>query len=345
MFLDDQTQQVGMARTQVANLLKSEDVKHTITLLDKNNHNLSWQQKELMLWHQRLGHAGFRWIQNPMLKPKVDEGDNEEPPVIPVKNSGTHHCEAPWCPACQLSKAHRWTWGSSRVHQKPELEMASILVDQYQAQTLGGQPHTHGHEPKTEQYVGGTICVNYSSGCIFHHHQTLLQAGTMIQGKHKFETFADQFGIKLKTFHAHNHPFAKKEFLKDVELQDQEIKFSGVGNHHQNGVSEWATQTLTSWALCYMTHQLMHWPACFQADMWSFAFDHAVMIWNHLPQAWSGLCPLELFTRTKSSRHDTITNAHVWGCPAYVLNPKLQTARVITGHVPWPFLGTFSYGW
>ena len=332
MFLDDQTQQVGMTRTQVANPLKSEDVKHTITLLNKNNHNLSRQQNELMLWHHGLGHADFRWIQNLMLKPKVDEGDNKEPPVIPVKNLGTHCCETPWCPACQLSKAQRQTPGSSQVLQKPEQEIViqrlnlnpgdCILVDQYQAWT-----HTHGCEPETEQYVGGTIYINHSSGYIFHHHQMLLQARTTIQGKHKFETCADQFGIKLKTFHADNHPFAQREIMMDVELQDPEIKFSGVGAHHQNGASEQAIQTVISWALCYMMHQLMHWPACFQADLWPFAFNHAVTIWNHLPQAWNGLCPLELFTRTKFPQHDAITNARVFRCPIYVLNPNLQDGK------------------
>ena len=95
-----------------------------------------------MLWHQRLGHAGFRWIQTLMRKPKHEVGDNTEPPVLPTKNTSTSRCDPPRCPACQLSKAHRRYPGTQIMHKKPELEMAirrenlnpgdCISMDQYQ---------------------------------------------------------------------------------------------------------------------------------------------------------------------------------------------------------------------
>ena len=39
-------------------------------MLDDNNYNLSKHEKELLLWHYRLGHAGFAWIQTLMRQRK-----------------------------------------------------------------------------------------------------------------------------------------------------------------------------------------------------------------------------------------------------------------------------------
>ena len=336
-YLDHRSAAVGLSQRQVLTLSRSEELVHTCTLLDYNNYNLSKPQKELMLWHQCLGHAGFRWIQTLMRKPKHEVGDNTEPPVLPTKNTSTSRCDPPRCPACQLSKAHRCNPGTQIMHKVPELEMAMrrenlnpgdcILMDQYQGLTPGRLPHTYGKEPSSSKYIGGTVFVDHSSGYIYLHHQVSLQAGDTLQGKHAFEQFADQYVIKLKAFHADSHPFGKTEIMDDIKLQDQTISFSGVGAHFQNGVAERAIQTIISWSMCYMMHQLLHWPSCFQDDLWPFALNHAVNVWNHLPQLRSGLSPIELFTRTKWPHHDLIGNAKVWGCPVYVLDPTLQDGK------------------
>ena len=79
------------------------------------------------------------------------------------------------------------------------------------------------------------------------------------------------------------------------------------------------SQTVTSWALSYMMHQLLHWPSCFDKDLWPFALDHAVTMWNNLPRTRSGLSPLELFTRTKLPRHDLILNHESGDAPSLSL--------------------------
>ena len=334
MCLDHRTPRVGLSGRQVMNLMSNKEIEHTLTLLDELNHNMSKPQKELMIWHQRLGHAGFDWIQSLMRKPKDEIGDNDEPPVMPTKISSSANCDKPKCAACALSKAHQRTPKSHTTQTKPENEMAMrrdnlnpgdcVSMDQYQTRIPGRLPHTFGKESPTSRYTVGTIFVDHASGYVHLHHQVSLRSGPTLQGKHDFERFADQFGIKLKSFYADDNPFASKEILDDLELQNQTITFSGVGAHHQNGVSERSIKTVTSWALSYMMHQLLHWPAGFEDDLWPFALGHAITMWNHLPQSRSGLSPLELFTRTKFPRHDIIRNARVWGCPVYVLDPALQ---------------------
>ena len=64
--------------------------------------------------------------------------------------------------------------------------------------------------------------------------------------KYDLEHFARQHGVKIKSYHADNHPFTSKEFLDDIERQEQTISLSGVGAHHQNAVAERAIQTVFS---------------------------------------------------------------------------------------------------
>ncbi len=93
------------------------------TLLDSTNFNLTGPQKELLLWHTRLGHAGQAWVQDLMLKVKIEVG-NASKPVIPTKHPGAARCVRPICPACQLGKQHRRTSESSSTLTNPEKEMA-----------------------------------------------------------------------------------------------------------------------------------------------------------------------------------------------------------------------------
>ena len=60
--------------------------------------------------------------------------------------------------------------------------------------------------------------------------------------------------------------------------------------------------------------------------------EHAVHIWNNLPNhsynVEGGLCPLEIFSKAKVNSHH-LQQEKTWGCPAYVLDPRLQDAQKI----------------
>jgi hypothetical protein len=58
------------------------------------------------------------------------------------------------------------------------------------------------------------------------------------------------------------------------------------------------------------------------------ALSHAVYLHNHTPSQSNGLAPVEVFTKTKSD-HSELLNLHPWGCPAYVLQPKLRGGNKI----------------
>jgi hypothetical protein len=54
--------------------------------------------------------------------------------------------------------------------------------------------------------------------------------------------------------------------------------------------------------------------------LWPFAVKHAVWLYNRSPNHKSGLTPFELLTKQKANHRDILCS-HVWGCPAYVLEP------------------------
>lgn len=321
-----------------ANLMSDHPSLDTAqNILLGNNYNLSKSQKELLLWHQRLGHAGQGWIQDLMRKQKKEVGETAESPLIPNHDPAATGCKHARCAACLLARQHRKSAGSSFTTNKPEKNMAirandlvpgqRVSTDQYVCAKPGRLPHTHGKEPPASQYNGGTLFYDHASALIFHQHQVSLGNGETIKGKHKFERFARSHGVQVKSYLADNQPFGSKAFVEDIETQNQKIDFSGVGAHHQNGVAERALQTVTSWARAMMLHQLLHWPDQYDSSLWPFAMDHATYLWNNLPRARGEHSPLELFSGTKQPAEDTISRSRVWGCPAYVLDPRLQDQK------------------
>jgi len=77
-------------------------------IVDSTNLNLSGSQRELLLWHWKLGHIGMKWVQSLGTIPKSSEIRSK--PVIPTRaGSRMSSCERPLCTACQLSKQSRRT--------------------------------------------------------------------------------------------------------------------------------------------------------------------------------------------------------------------------------------------
>ena len=55
--------------------------------------------------------------------------------------------------------------------------------------------------------------------------------------------------------------------------------------------------------------------------------NYTIYIYNHLHNE-RGIFPPDLFIGTKIPRHK-LKDIHVWGCPAYVLDPTLQQGNKI----------------
>ena len=308
------------------------DAAAFLTLLDQENANLGAAAKELLGWHWKLGHLGLRTIRALF---KMHKG---RPPILKTKHKVTEEI-AIKCASCQVANAKRRSSGATTTTARPSKTNSlsaedlkpgqAVSLDQYESSTLGRRSTTFGKESDAQRYRGGTIFCDHASGLIFIHHQVSLAAEDTLRGKVAFERFADEHGVSnIQQYHADNGIFQAQAFKDDCLKKEQAIDFSGVGAHHQNGVAESDLGKVVRTARVMMIHAALHWPETAQdmPSLWAFAMDHSVYLWNNTPHFSTGLSPLEKFAGT-SMDHSHLRHLHVWGCPTFVLDPRLQDGK------------------
>ena len=247
-------------------------------------------------------------------------------------------CEKPLCAACQLGKNHRRTPHDPKTSKNPIDKVHKLInlkpgecvsMDQYISSKPGRLPHTFGKEGTEKSYHGGTIFVDHASGFVFVKHQILLNAPETVRAKRSFERYCASKEVKVQKYWADNAPFGSAAFCNAITEEGQTISFSGVGAHHQNAVAKRSIGTIMRWAKTILLHSFIHWPEQSDTKLWAFALDQAVWIWNNLPRRGIMLSPYEIFTGDMYENYEHLRQARVWGCPAYVLDPKLQDAKKI----------------
>ena len=98
------------------------------------------------------------------------------------------------------------------------------------------------------------------------------------------------------------------------------MEFCGVGAHHQNGVAKRALRTVSEAARTMMMHASIHWHG-------------TAYLYNLMRGANTGVAPIEILTGSRMSGEE-IRKSRVWGCPAYVLDPKIQDGNKLPRWVP-----------
>jgi hypothetical protein len=201
-----------------------------------------------------------------------------------------------------------------------------VSLDQYMGSTPGRLPHTKGKEALNNKYTSGTIFINHSSGFVFVKNQVLLQAGETVVSKKEFELLALSYGVKVNGYLADNVLFNSLELKIDLLSKGKSLELYGVGAHLQNGVAERAVKTILLLARSMLLHMTFHWPSQADLQLWPFAIEHAVFLWNHLQQKYFRV---SLFSSTTFDTTKTLQRNRVWGCPVYVLKPRLQDGKKI----------------
>jgi hypothetical protein len=252
-------------------------------------------EKELLEEHWKNCHVDAQRLQALMR-----EADGQ-PLIIATKHPGTRSCKPPLCAACCLAKAS--TQGSDTYSTIPNPKQIHYLVrdalkpgdrvslDQYVVSVPGRLAHTYGKEKKRDKLTGGTIFVDHATGHVFIYNQVSARAGETLIGKKKYERLALDSGVSVQTYHADNVIFATKAVRAHCDYKCQELEFSGVGAHHQNGVAERTIQTVSSLARNMLLHMSLHWPEQADLELWPFAMEHAAYLWNHLPRSYTRLSP------------------------------------------------------
>lgn len=173
-------------------------------------------------------------------------------------------------------------------------------------------------------YCGGALFIDHASGLVHVEFQQHLNTHETLRSKELFEAYCRDHGVVVQGYQTDNgSQFTSKGFSGQLATFQQTIRFAGAGAHHMNGTSERSIGTVMSIARTAMLHAAIHWPEVADSSLWPAAVNHAVFLWNHMPDEKTGLSPIDIFTRTRWPQkkfHDM----HVWGCPVYVLDKKIS---------------------
>jgi len=227
------------------------------SLADDTNINLTSGQKELLMWHWKLGISMSR-IQELMVPHRAkDENGLQDmmPCVITPAFKTAATCPIPKCTACELGRARRRPTGSTKqlaVEEKAGILSANqyqpgdlVSMDQFVSGTPGRLFTGYGREAQHNRFQGGTIFNDAASGAIRVEHQVSLGAGETICAKERFEEWLyEQCCTDVKRYHSDNGVFIAAEFRADCDSKHQQQTFSGVGAKHQNGRAKRSIQTV-----------------------------------------------------------------------------------------------------
>jgi hypothetical protein len=234
-----------------------------------------------------MGFAQLQQLMRPRTVKAIDHRDlqsdsksskskaNVVDPYIVPKNPATRTCKPPLCAACQIARAkERPTDVSTTTTPHKALLMikerkpgARVSVDQYKSSVQGRLASSMGRESFGHKYGGGTIFCNHATRYIQCYHQNSLCAADTVISKRAFGRAAKSSGVKIKAYHGDNGIFKSAEFQDTLTKLEQHLKFSGVGAHHQNGVTERSIRAVTEKAQTMMQHAYMHWPDEFQVQL------------------------------------------------------------------------------
>ena len=293
---------------------------------DETNQNLTVQQKILLKWHFRLGHLGFNTVQWLGRQGVLGQfGDK----------MGAARLHAPKCAACQYGKQGRTPIPTHHSEKDPpgsltkdKLEPGQLIfADQYESRAPGRAFTTKGLS-SSQTFNGGTLFIDAASNFIYVSHQVGATAAETIASKTKFEREALTCGVDIQAYHTDNGVFTSKEFMRELAEKGQGITLSGVSAQFQNGAAENAIKIVVRNARTMMIHAALRWPGYSEKDLWPMALSHATYLFNNTPNIATGVSPISVFTKATPSMH-TLRNVHTWGCPVYVLAPKLKDGQKI----------------
>ncbi|KAI2490134.1 hypothetical protein MHU86_24436 [Fragilaria crotonensis] len=142
-----------------------------VNTVHERNLNLNEAEKELLRWHYRLGHVGFKKVQFILRSGVVSKTEESRR----LQTAACRLTSFPKCAACQYGKQHRrpipGTTPSSIVKDRAHalktdnlLPGQRISVDHFICSTRGRLLTSAGKTKLDDMYTGGCIFVDHASG-------------------------------------------------------------------------------------------------------------------------------------------------------------------------------------
>jgi hypothetical protein len=119
------------------------------SVADETNQNISYAQKELLLWHHKLCHCDLQRVQTLLQQPQEGSGHRQ---VLFPKRKEASSCNPVLCAACQVGKQTRESSGFSRSNQPASgqdltpqrIPGECVSIDQYISALPGRLKKTKG---------------------------------------------------------------------------------------------------------------------------------------------------------------------------------------------------------
>jgi hypothetical protein len=196
MLTDVKPNKIGVTFEDATTIGDAYSLTALLSVTDETNQNSVNPQREVLLWHHKLGRAGFTsWIQKLARKPKDDVSAKS---ILEPKHLMMTSCVAPLCAACQLARQNRrHAPGEVRTadpNRDALLRQGDLLkpgdgvsLDQYMSALPGHLLKGYGKEKKKEKHRGGTLFVDHASSLMYLRHQAYLRASETIKAKRAFE--------------------------------------------------------------------------------------------------------------------------------------------------------------
>ncbi|KAL7461231.1 hypothetical protein ACHAXS_001651, partial [Conticribra weissflogii] len=230
-----------------------------------------------------------------------------------------------------FGQAHRRPWrtkkstsGALSSIRKPSDDTpgATVSIDQLLSAQPGLVPQISGHLTRARIWAA-TVFVDHFTDLVHVHLMRDQTQDSTLKAKASFERLANAYDVQIQSYHADNGRFAEKRFLDEIRRCNQEISFCAVGAHHQNGIVERKIKDLTLITRTLLLHAKRHWPEMITTMLWPQALKAAETRLNYLTLNAEGRSPISRFALVESQVF--IRDFHTWGCPAFVLDGRLQS--------------------
>eukprot|EP00978_Attheya_sp_CCMP212_P022107 scaffold65528_cov69-Attheya_sp.AAC.3 len=250
------------------------------TAVHSDHFNLSIPQKELLRWHTRLGHVGFK----------------------PAKL-----ITVPKCASCLFGKQKsRTTPGRRITHVRDETGHIrsdqftpgqKVSVDHYICSTKGRLFTSYGKTDDNSMYSVGCIFVDHASGYVHNEFQAQMNMHQTLKSKEAFEAHCCDVGVTPVEYLTDNgSAFTSSGFTDQLKTFSQIVRFAGTGAHHQNALAERTIGTIMAISRTMLMHGATHWPHVIESSLCPMAVSHAIFIWNRMPDPINGLSPIPVMS-------------------------------------------------
>ena len=180
------------------------------------------------------------------------------------------------------------------------------------------------------RYRAATVFVDQYSGYGYVHLQKSTGAEETLEGKRAFEMICRQHGVTVRHYHADNGSFKAHAWKKACMDKEQGFTYAGVNAHHTNGLAERRIRSLQTLARSMLIEVNRRWHLKAAAVLWPYTIKMASDVLNNTPNVRSKMrrTPMQTFSNTEVQ-----PNQKHWapfGCPAFVLDRKLQEGKRIS---------------